>query len=208
MLVFIDDSGDPGFKLDKGSSRFFIISLVIFNDTLEVEKTAVAIKELRRELGFSDEVEFKFFKSRKEIREKFLNVVNNFDFRVRSLVIDKTSIKSDHFKINKNSFYSYAIKMVLKYSNNSILNAKIRIDGSGDRIFRKNFLTYLRKELNTQEKCIMQNCKLVDSKKDVMIQLADMVAGSIRRSYDDSVSDSRIYKNIIVKHIDDEWSFK
>src|SRR3989339_865937 len=200
MLVFIDDSGDPGFKLDKGSSRFFIISLVIFGDNLEVEKTAVAIKELRRELGFSDEVEFKFFKSRREVREKFLNAINKFDFRVRSLVIDKMVIESDHFKTNKNSFYSYAIKMILKHSNNSILNAKIRIDGSGDRIFRKNFLTYLRKELNTEEKCIMQNCKLVDSKKDVMIQLADMIA--------DSVKDSKIYKNIIVKHIDDEWLFK
>jgi len=208
MLVFIDDSGDPGFKLDKGSSRFFIISLVIFGDNLEVEKTAVAIKELRRELGFSDEVEFKFFKSRREVREKFLNTINKFDFRVRSLVIDKMVIESDHFKTNKNSFYSYAIKMILKHSNNSILNAKIRIDGSGDRIFRKNFLTYLRKELNTEEKCIMQNCKLVDSKKDVMIQLADMIAGSVRRYHDDSVKDSKIYKNIIVKHIDDEWLFK
>ncbi len=39
MLVFIDDSGDPGFKLDKGSSKFFVISLVIFNDNLEAEKT-------------------------------------------------------------------------------------------------------------------------------------------------------------------------
>ena len=125
MLVFIDDSGDPGFKLDKGSSRFFIISLVIFGDNLEVEKTAVAIKELRRELGFSDEVEFKFFKSRREVREKFLNTINKFDFRVRSLVIDKMVIESDHFKTNKNSFYSYAIKMILKHSNNSILNAKI-----------------------------------------------------------------------------------
>ncbi|TSC88726.1 MAG: hypothetical protein G01um10145_752 [Microgenomates group bacterium Gr01-1014_5] len=26
MLVFIDDSGDAGFKLEKGSSRFFVIA--------------------------------------------------------------------------------------------------------------------------------------------------------------------------------------
>ncbi len=208
MLVFLDDSGDPGFKLDKGSSQFFVISLVIFNDNLEAEKTAVAIKELRRDLGFSDQTEFKFFKSRREVREKFLGAVNQFDFRIRSLVIDKRLIKSDHLKANKNSFYSYAIKIVLQYSSNSILNAKIRIDGSGDRIFRKNFLSYLRKQLNTKEKCIMENCKLVDSKKDVLIQMADMVAGSIRRFYDDSVTDSQVYKKIIFKHIDDEWPFK
>lgn len=58
MLVFIDDSGDPGFKLDKGSSHFFVISAVLFDDNLEAEKTAVAIKELRRELKFGDDKEF------------------------------------------------------------------------------------------------------------------------------------------------------
>ncbi|MBI2315295.1 DUF3800 domain-containing protein [Candidatus Daviesbacteria bacterium] len=35
MLVFIDDSGDPGFKLDKGSTSHFIIACVIFEDDLE-----------------------------------------------------------------------------------------------------------------------------------------------------------------------------
>ena len=35
MLVFIDDSGDPGFKLGKGSTSHFIIGMVIFDDELE-----------------------------------------------------------------------------------------------------------------------------------------------------------------------------
>lgn len=39
MLIFIDDSGDPGFKLDKGSSKVFVIACVIFDDGLEAEKT-------------------------------------------------------------------------------------------------------------------------------------------------------------------------
>lgn len=54
MLVFIDDSGDPGFKINRGSSRYFVIALVIFKDELEAEKTAVAIKELRRSFKFPD----------------------------------------------------------------------------------------------------------------------------------------------------------
>ncbi len=72
MLVFIDDSGDPGFKLDRGSSAFFVIVLVIFDDDLETEKAAVRIKELRRQLGFPDHVEFKFHKSNRSVREQFL----------------------------------------------------------------------------------------------------------------------------------------
>jgi hypothetical protein len=207
MLVFIDDSGDPGFKFEKGSSRFFVISLVIFHDELEAEKAAVAIKELRRELGFPNSVEFKFNKSRRKIRERFLQTVNPFDFRIRSLVIDKQLIYSNELKNNKNSFYSYAIKQALKHSK-SVLNAKIKIDGSGDREFRKGFQSYLRRELNSHQRKIMRNCRLVDSKGNVLVQMADMVAGSIRRSYDTSKTDSRVYKKIIQKHIEDEWRFK
>lgn len=208
MLVFIDDSGDPGFKLDKGSSKFFVISLVIFDDELEAEKTAVAIKDLRRSLGFPDDVEFRFFKSSRTVREKFLKTVAPFKFKLRCLVIDKTILRSNELKSSKNSFYSYAIKLVLKHSNNSILNAKIRIDGSGDRVFRKSFLGYLRRELNSTQKKVIKNCKLVDSGGNVLIQMADMVAGSIRRSYDKSKDDSKLYRNIVKNHIEDEWPFR
>ncbi len=62
MLVFIDDSGDPG--LGAQSSPVFVIALVIFDDNLVAEETALAIKKLRRELNFPDDVEFKFHKSR------------------------------------------------------------------------------------------------------------------------------------------------
>jgi hypothetical protein len=38
--------------------------------------------------------------------------------------------------------------------------------------------------------------------------MADMVAGSIHRSYQEKKDDSKIYKNIIKKFIEDEWNFK
>jgi hypothetical protein len=208
MLVFVDDSGDAGFKLDRGSSRFFVIVLVIFDDEAEAEKTAVAIKELRRNLGFPEDVEFKFFKSKHATREKFLKTINSFRFRVRCLVIDKKTIYSDELRNNKNSFYSYIIKMVLEHNDKSIIDAKVKIDGSGDRIFRRNFLTYLRKELNTNDKKVIKNCRLVDSKNNVLIQMADMIAGTIRRSYDKDKKDGSLLKKIIKKHIQDEWLFK
>jgi hypothetical protein len=210
-IVFIDDAGDPGFKFNKGSSLFFIITAVIFNDALEVEKTSVSIKETKRKLGFPDEnFEFHFCKSSKLVREKFLEAVKDFDFKIRYLVIDKRKIKSDELKNNKNSFYSYAIKMLLSNSNGSIFDAKIRIDGSGDRIFRRNFSTYLRKNLNSKEKKIVKNLKLVDSKENTLIQLADMVAGSEFRYFEHKniKTDFDTYRNIIKKKIEDEWEFK
>ncbi|MEK7471242.1 MAG: DUF3800 domain-containing protein [Patescibacteria group bacterium] len=210
-LVFIDESGDAGFKFEKGSSVYFIISAVIFNDFLEAEKTAVAIKEMRRKEKFPDNFEFKFNNSKRKIREKFLETVKPFNFKIRYLIINKKKIKSDELKHNKNSFYSYVIKMLLKHSNNTILNAKIKIDGSGDRIFKRNFAVYLRKNLNSCDKKIIQNLRFADSKENVLIQLADMVAGSERRYFEYKnglKTDAEIYRDIIKRKINDEWEFK
>lgn len=208
MLIFVDDSGDPGFKLGKGSSDYFVIALVIFDDDLAAESTALKIKQYRRGVGFSDHSEFKFNKSKPEIKEGFLNCINQEEFRVRALVVPKKDIYSPELRSNRNSFYSYIIKLVLQHSKGTIENAKIKIDGSGDRIFRKSFTAYLRKELNHGDKHVVKNCKLVESKNNVLIQMADMVAGAIRRSYDVSKKDKTVYKTIISSHIEDEWLFR
>ncbi len=208
MHVFIDDSGDPGFKISKGSTSHFVIAMVIFDDELEIEKTAVAIKELKRKLKFSDYEEFKFFKTYSGAKIKFFKTINPFKFKIRCIVVDKSKIRSDELKMNKNSFYSYFIKEALRHNGGSILNAKIRIDGHGDRVFRKSFLSYLRRELNSKDKCVIKNCKLIDSKNNVLIQMADMIAGSINRFYNISKKDRQTYRAIIAKHIENEWKFK
>lgn len=208
MLIFIDDSGDPGFKIEKGSTEFFSISMVIFDDNLEAEKTAIAIKQLKRDLKFTEDTEFKFCKTSEKYRMVFLKIIKPFNFRVRSLVVKKSEIRSMELRNNKESFYSYFIKMAIKYNNNSIIDASIKIDGSGDRKFRKSFLNYLQRELNNGDKKIIKKCRLVDSKGDVLIQMADMVAGSINRSYNKDKSDATKYKSVISNHIENIWNFK
>ncbi|MBI2120831.1 MAG: hypothetical protein HYT94_04375 [Parcubacteria group bacterium] len=45
-------------------------------------------------------------------------------------------------------------------------------------------------------------------KQEIFKELADMVVGSVRRSYDTERSDHKIYKHIVRRHIDDEWLFQ
>ena len=46
MLIFLDESGDAGFKFGQGSSSHFVIALVIFDSPLDAEETALHIKRL------------------------------------------------------------------------------------------------------------------------------------------------------------------
>ena len=206
MLIFIDDSGDPGFKVEKGSSEVFVIALIIFGDFLDGEETALKIKRLRQSMMLKDNFEFRFNKCRKEFRCKFLSTVADSRFRVRAMVMQKDRIYGRELRRSKESFYSYAIKMVLKHHGGTIRDAKIRLDGHGDRQFRNTISLYLRRELNSPQNKIFKDLKFVDSQKNVLIQLADMVAGAINRSYSNK-DDRNTYKGIILHKIEDEWKF-
>ncbi len=165
MLVFIDDSGDAGFKTEEGSSSHFVIACVIFDDDLDAEETALKIKRLRRLLKWPDHREFKFNKCSKAIRSRFLQEVRSCKFRVRCIVVDKSKIRSPELRGNRESFYNYFIKEVLANSGGTIRDAKIRLDGHGDRVYKREAQTYFRRQLRSRQK-IIRDVKFVDSESD------------------------------------------
>ncbi|RTK93826.1 DUF3800 domain-containing protein [Candidatus Saccharibacteria bacterium] len=207
MLVFIDDSGDPGFKFDKGSSTHFVIACIVFDDNLDAEETALRIKRLRRSLGWRDDHEFKFNKASKDIRLTFLNEIKSCKFRVRAIIADKSIIRSVELRRNKNKFYNYMIKEVLSKSAGKIIDGRIRLDGHEDRSYKKAATTYFRQQANP-DGSIIKDMKFVNSKNDNLIQLADMVAGSIFRTTQKHKTDSDTYLKVIDKRIEDIWYFK
>lgn len=207
MLVFIDDSGDPGFKLDKGSSAHFVIACVIFDDNLDAEEAALKIKRLRRTLGWRDDHEFKFNKTNKKIRQAFLNEIKGCAFRTRAIVAHKAAIRSHELRTNKHKFYNYMIKEVLSKSNGTITNASIRLDGHEDRAYKKAATTYFRQQADPQGS-VIKNMKFVNSQNDNLIQLADMVAGAILRSTQPDKADHNDYLPLLKKRTEDIWYFK
>lgn len=207
MHVFVDDSGDPGFKFSKGSSTHFVIACVVFDDNLDIEDVALRIKRYRRSLNWNDNREFKFNKTNKQIRLGFLNAVKGCSFRIRAIMIDKTLIYSPELKRNKNKFYNYAIKEVLSNSGGTISKAKLRLDGHEDRAYKKAAKTYFRQQL-TMGSSIIKDVKYVDSKSDNLIQLADMVAGSIYKTAQTTKTDCNEYLEVISDRVEDIWNFR
>jgi len=207
MLVFIDDSGDPGFKLHKGSSKIFVIALIIFEDELEAEKTSLSIKELRRKLKVSDKYEFKFNKTNRKFRNNFFKTVNNFKFRIRAIVVKKEIIYSPHLKNYIENFYNYVIMQVLKHNGGKIKNAKLKFDKRGERVLRDQLRTYLSRELDNKNRKVFKDLKFVDSRQNTLVQLADMVAGAIFSSFSGK---DKSYFEILKKagRVEDVWPFK
>jgi len=207
MLVFVDESGDAGFKLQTGSSDFFVMALVIFDDNLEAEKTSLAIKELRRKLKLKDKFEFKFNKTNKKFRKTFFNGVKSFKFKVRAIVVKKELIHSQGLRNNKEKFYNYVSMQLLKQSLKSIRNAKLKFDKRGERALRDQLRVYLSNRLDNKHNQIFTDLKFVDSRQNTLIQLADMVSGAI---FSDFTKKDSEYLGMLkrFRRIEDIWLFK
>ena len=205
MLVLIDESGDPGFRIARGSSSHFVIVMIIFDDYLVAERASSAIYAAQKRLRVKPE--FKFSKSRDNIKDEFFNTVVGFEFKVRALVVDKSVLYSEHLRENSELFYNFFVQNLLKYDNGLLQKANIKIDGSGDKEFKRELNSYLRKNLATG-----QTCKITfkDSKTDCLIQLADMCAGAIHRAFrSDEKRDVRWLEMLRKsQRIDNIWPFK
>ncbi len=176
--MLIDESGDPGFKLARGSSSHFVVAMVIFPDFAEAERASAAIGGLRERLRIKPE--FKFSKSADPIRDQFFDGVGRFAFTVRALVVDKSVIYSDHLRETPERFYSYFLRLMMEHDGGALVGARVKVDGSGDREFKQALNAYLRRHLAAGK---VNNVKFADSARDNLIQLADMAAGAILRSY-------------------------
>lgn len=183
MLVFIDDSGDSGFRVEKGSSKIFVIVLVIFDDPLEAEETSLAVKKLRRKMKVSDQYEFKFNKTNRVFREAFFEAVKGCKFKVRAVVVDKQKIYSPRLRSYKENFYNHIIMHVIKNSIGRIKKAKLKFDSRGEKALRDELRVYLSRELDNKKNNVFTDVKFVNSRQNTLIQLADMVAGSIFASF-------------------------
>ncbi len=126
---------------------------------------------------------------------------------MRAIVADKSAIRSPELRRNKNKFYNYMIKEVLSKSDGFITNASIRLDGHEDRAYKKAAATYFRQQANPKGG-VIKDMKFVNSKNDNLVQLADMVAGSILRTTQTDKTDSKDYLKVIKKRVEDIWYFK
>jgi Protein of unknown function (DUF3800) len=203
--VLIDESGCPGFKLTKGSTPYFAVGMVIFKDFVQAENASKAIATLRQTLRVNPE--FKFSKTSAIVKDKFFDEVCRYEFEVMALVINKGKIYSSELRNDTDSFYNYFVKLLMQHDNNVLQDASIKIDGSGDKEFKNALTAYLRRDVGEHK---IKKFRFIDSRKDNLIQLADMAVGAIARSYSGNRKDANRWLDVLKRSrkIKNVWDFK
>jgi hypothetical protein len=175
--------------------------MVIFDTGQAARETESVICDLHDSL--SHRPEFKFSKCSQDVRDRFFAAVAGCPFTVRALIVDKAALYSPHLRANPDQFYNYFVKQLMAFDSGILQNARVRIDGSGDREFQRALGGYLRRELGRKVKDV----KMLDSRRDQLMQLADMCIGAITRS-ERVRKDATRWQRMLEPRITNVWRYR
>lgn len=98
------------------------------------------------------------------------------------------------------------MQLLMRHDAGALANAHIKIDGSGNRPFQREMKRYLHQRLGPGK---IASLKFADSRRDDLVQLADMVVGAIARSYreGDRARHDR-WRLALQPKIEDVWDFR
>lgn len=164
--VFIDESGDPG--LTEKSSRFFVMAAIIVDDK-NILKINEIMDDYRKKLKWNILKEFKHSKTKKEIIKDLILATKKASYEIEVLKIDKANFKNN----GKMTVYNQVLIKLLKNINRDDID--ITIDGRKSKKYIEKLSSDIRK--NTRLKLSAKNIHFIDSNKNNLIQLADLIAG-------------------------------
>ena len=111
------------------------------------------IDGLRKECFGIAAKEFKFNKCCRDHRETFLKRAAEQEFLYLAFVLNKDKLTGPGFQF-KEPFYKFASKLLFENAKDYLDSATVVIDGSGNREFRDQLQTYLKKKINTDAQVI------------------------------------------------------
>ena len=193
QLVFIDDSGNPGLKRGVSNLNFVLAAVLLVSPAVATALNR-EISNYRKSLGWKNEHEFKFRKAPKEVKLNLLKIVNQYDIKIYAVYINRSDYYDNLKVVEKEKIYNWAIVELLKTM--PLKDAVVKIDGRSGKKHRRQMAAYVRQQLNRNLHKI-QKFEPQDSVRDNLIQLADIVAGSINRSFQTDKTDSLAYLEII-----------
>ena len=125
--LWIDESGDSGFKFGKGSSHFLVLVAVYL---IEVEEPDIAekIARLRSGLRLTPEYEFKFSRCKDAVREAFLTAMTQLPILYKAIVVDKRNITAPALKTQPRQLYAESVKRLLHDNEPPLAKATLIID--------------------------------------------------------------------------------
>lgn len=188
IFAFIDESGAFGWDLDNPSvSKYFILTAVIIDES-NLKSVFDDAEKIRRTFFQQGEMKSSKIGSNHSRRQKLLAEISKLNCKFFSIVFDKNKLKNENYKglQFKQPFYKFLNNILDTELTKAFPKITIVSDSTGDNDFIKSFINYMKTRVGIPDLFGESDIQLRDSKEDVLIQVADIVSGTLQCVYDKS----------------------
>lgn len=173
-----DEAGDASFAFDKGASTHFVLALIA---TAQPDALRQALVDIRKRRGLPADYEFKYHKlSSAALRQATFEALQAIDFAVWALTVDKTGLPAYWRALDAHSFYALlASELIIRVPLVERDGATLLLDQFDPR--GKALLALKRALKRRQIQRGFRKMLNVRSRSEPLVQIADLIAGSILR---------------------------
>lgn len=203
VKIAIDESGDSGRKIWKGSSRWFVVAAVIVPDVgMSCGQVCRDVYEYsQRFMGGS---ELHFAHNSHDQHTRFFEYVHDKEFVFAAVALDKLQLlrKKPYVLRTKMSLLRYSLEQLFGNLQPWLDNPVVVADTNGSKQFNRALSRHMQRRFGSRHKGdykAIADFITVDSKSEPLIQLADYVAGAVRHHVDTSYNSHSFEKYLADK---------
>lgn len=198
VYAYTDESGNHGFDFDKKdiSTHFIVTAIIVEEDKLP--KIEEEIEAVRKRYFQTGEIKSSNVGKDHKRRGIILSQILKSDFKIFSVVVDKTKIKSDSGLMYAKTFYKFINNLVHKELRHSFSKLTVCADEIGGNEYMQSFARYVKANEDIPTLLGDREFYFEDSKDSVLVQLADFISGTLSFVYENSKKkDSPNYFNVL-----------
>lgn len=200
IYAFLDESGSYGWNLENPScgSHFIIAAIIVEEDNIKELKEKLT--QIKKDFFSNSEMKSSSISNNTLLRKKILAKCFDLPCKIYLCIVDKQKMKDWPGMQFKESFY----KNINGHLYNSLKNIYPKLVISADELiseeYTKSFIKYIKKN---EDKDLFNECDFYfeNSEDEIIIQLADLIAGSIRRTYDKTIDETFNFNKMLKSKI-------
>ncbi len=201
VYAFTDESGAFGWDLDNPSvSTHFIISAIIVEES-KLHEVRQGVEDIAMKYFSGGEIKSSNIGKKVDRRKMVLSETLKLPYSIFTLVIDKRLLIDYPGLKYKQSFYKFMNNIVHKELRGQFEKLTIVADEIGGSDYMKSFSSYVKAREDVRTLLGEADFQFENSKNDRVVQLADLISGSLAKEYDNHLCDGVQYHKLLEKKI-------
>lgn len=202
QFAFVDEYGNYGFDFEKNdvSTHFIIVAILVKGSNKEILEEKV--EYIRQKYFQAGEMKSSKIRNNHKRRSLILNELKGLPFHIFAYVIDKRKINENAGIRFKKSFFKFLNRQLYDDLFKTFDQLELVADEYGNKEFMEEFKAYVKRK-SIPDLFNFSSFGFNNSKSNILIQLADLLAGTIAKGYDkNQLSDEyQTFYKILEKHI-------